>query len=85
MKKPNNLSLKLRPARAGDRLDVHERALLVNRARQIRSGIEQSFADADRWNQLYPDEAIDVDPDGSLRQIADELDAFLLSEQPRPM
>ena len=75
----------LRAARPGDQIDAHNRALLVDRARQIRAGIERTFADADRWNQLYPDEAIDVDPDGSLRRRADQLDALLLREQPRPM
>ena len=61
-------------------------ALLVNRARQARAGIEQIFATADHWNRSNPaEQPIDADPDGSFRRTADELDALLLREQPRPM
>ena len=84
MKKPNIRFPHLRQAR--DRLDAHERALLVNRARLMRAQIEQIFNDADHWNRSNPTEQpIDADPDGELRQTADELDEFLLREQPRPM
>ena len=72
----------LRPVRSGDRLDAHNRALLVNRARQMRAGIEQIFALADHWNRSNPTEQpLDADPDGEMRQTADELDALLLREQ----
>ena len=72
----------LRAARPGDRLDAHNRALLVNRVRQQRARIEQVFTTADYWNRSHPDEQpLDADPDGRLRQVADELDAVLLREQ----
>ena len=76
----------LRAARAGDRLDAHGRAMLVNDARRIRAVIEDVFATADHWNNSHPAaKPIDPDPDGQMRQLAEELDALLLREQPRPM
>ena len=72
----------LRPARPGDQIDAHNRALLVNRVRQMRARIEQVFATADHWNRSHQaEQPLDADPDGRLRQTADELDALLLREQ----
>ena len=77
MKKPI-----LRPARASDQLDAHNRALLLEQVRMTRAEIEQIFMDAEHWNRMHPNEAkIDVDSDGTLRQTADDLDALLLREQ----
>ena len=76
----------LRSARAGDQLDANRRALLVENARQTRAEIEQIFSDVGHWNRLHPTaEPIDADPDGFLRQIAEELDALLLREQSHTM
>ena len=85
MKKPNIMFPMLRSALAGDWLDAHNRLVLLTNARLMRTRIEQIVTDADHWNQSHPAAAMDVDPDGELRQMADELDAFLLREQPRPM
>ena len=84
--KKSNLSLGLRPARDGDQLDAHRRAMLVNAARRIRANIEQVFSTAAHWNRSHPEEQpIDVDPDGEMRRITDEIDTFLLREQPHKM
>ena len=71
----------LRAAR--DDAERHQRGMIVANFRGMRADIEQFFHDFDHWNRTHPDEdPIDPDPDGTLRQLADEIDALLLAEQP---
>ena len=74
----------VRPAR--DEADRHQRGMILANFRRMRADIEQIFLDINHWNRRHPDEdPIDPDPDGTLRQLADEIDALLLAEQPTEM
>ena len=74
----------VRPAR--DEAERHQRGMLMANGRRMRADIEQIFRDVDHWNRTHPDEdPIDPDPDGTLRQLADEIDALLLAEQTTEM
>ena len=74
----------LRPAR--DEAERHQRGMILANFRLLRADVEQIFRDADHWNRTHPDEdPIDPDPDGTLRQLADEIDALLLAEQTTEM
>lgn len=66
--------------------DKHQRGIILANARQIRHDIEQIFIDGAEWNRTHPnEEPVDVDPDGDLRGLADQLDAFLLAQQSEVM
>lgn len=66
--------------------EQHQRGILLANMRHQRSEIERMFIDCDHWNRAHPNDApIDCDPDGILRQIADDLDAALLAEQGKPL
>lgn len=59
------------------------RAAIVARARELRGRIAQTFADAEHWNRVnvpWKGPAIDPDPDGQLKRIADSLDRMLAKE-----
>ena len=57
------------------------RADIVKRAQKLRAEIAQAFYDAERWNKLHPqEEAINPDPDGELKRLAEGLDAMLAIE-----
>lgn len=54
-----------------------ERAELIERAKKLRAEIEQIFIDTQHWNSRnapWKGPAIDPDPDGELRRLADGLD-----------
>ena len=60
-----------------------KRADIISRARKLRAEIAQTFADAAHWNSInapHKGPAIDPDPDGELRRIADGLDKMLAAE-----
>ena len=74
----------VRPAR--DDAERHQRGMIVANGRLLRANIEHIFLDVDHWNRTHPDSnPIDPDPDGTLRQIADEIDALLLAQQTAEM
>ena len=74
----------VRPAR--NNAERHQRGMIVANCRLMRADIEQIFRDVGHWNRTHPDEEpIDPDPDGTLRQLADEIDALLLAEQTTEM
>ena len=74
----------VRPAR--DEAERHQRGMIMANFRLVRADIEQFFRDVDHWNRTHPDEdPIDPDPDGTLRQLADEIDALLLADQTTEM
>ena len=74
----------VRPAR--EEAERHQRGMIVANGRLLRADIEQTFRDVGHWNRTHPDEdPVDPDPDGMLRQIADEIDALLLAEQTAEM
>ena len=74
----------LRPAR--DEAERHQLGMIVANFRRMRADIERIFLDVDHWNCTHPDEEpIDPDPDGTLRQMADEIDTLLLAEQTTEM
>lgn len=51
------------------------RAQLVEDLRAMRENIQLAFNDAAHWNRLHPDEEpINPDPDGKLREMADQID-----------
>ena len=59
------------------------RAAIIARARTLRERIAQTFADAEHWNRVnVPSRgpAIDPDPDGQLKRIADCVDRMLAKE-----
>lgn len=59
------------------------RAVIVARARTMRREIAQMFAVAEHWNRVnvpWKGPAIDPDPDGQLKRIADSLDRMLAKE-----
>ena len=61
-----------------------KRADIISRARKLRAEIAQTFADAAHWNSInvpHKGPAIDPDPDGELRRIADGLDKMLAGEK----
>ena len=65
-------------------LGADSRAAIVARALDIRAGIAQIFADAERWNSLnvpWKGPAINPDPDGQLKRIADGIDRMLAAEK----
>ena len=77
---PKRIGSYLRPARKGDLLDHHTREMLLGEARAQRAAIELMFNTAEHWNRMNPNgEPIDPDPDGMLRQSADDIDALLLN------
>jgi hypothetical protein len=50
------------------------KALMLERAKEIRREISQIFLDAESWNSLHPhEEPIDADPDGELSYALAEL------------
>jgi hypothetical protein len=56
------------------------RAAIVEKARKLRAEIAQTFADAEHWNRVnvpWKGPAIDPDPDGQLKRIADGIDRML--------
>lgn len=60
-----------------------ERMRLLARSLTLRADIQQHFDDVTHWNDhgRSPDEAaIDPDPDGQLRRMADGLDRMLTAE-----
>ena len=64
-------------------IGTDSRAAIVDKARNIREGIAQIFADAEHWNRVnvpWKGLAIDPDPDGQLRSIADGIDRMLAAE-----
>lgn len=64
------------------------RAAIVARARKLRGEIAQTFADAEHWNRVnvpWKGPAIDPDPDGQLKRIADGIDRMLATEARRLM
>ena len=76
---PKYIGSYLRPAREGDMADHHQRAMLLSEARSHRAAIEQVFTDVGHWNRTHPsEEPIDPDPNGILRQMADDLDELLM-------
>lgn len=57
-----------------------KRADIMARARKLRAEIAQTFAEAAHWNSInvpHKGQAIDPDPDGELRRIADIIDKML--------
>lgn len=61
------------------------RDAIVARARKLRDEIAQTFADAEHWNRVnvpWKGPAIDPDPDGRLKRIADSIDRMLSAETP---
>ncbi len=71
-------------------MDVRDRSdgrlVLIQRAMRLRVEIEQVFTDCASWNDSgrQPHEpAIDCDPDGKLRRMADGLDRMLEKEAAR--
>ncbi len=59
------------------------RADIVARARDLRGRIAQVFSEAEHWNRVnvpWKGPAIDPDPDGTLKRIADRLDRMLAKE-----
>lgn len=64
-------------------LGENSRAVIVARARKLRGEIAQMFADAEHWNRvnvLWKGPAIDPDPDGQIKRIADGIDRMLAKE-----
>ena len=62
------------------------RAAIIDRARTMRAEIAQIFADAEHWNRVSVPRkggAIDPDPDGKLKRLADSLDKMLAAEDKR--
>ena len=56
--------------------------MILANFRLLRADLEQTFRDVGHWNRTHPvEDPIDPDPDGTLRQLADEIDALLLAEQ----
>jgi len=51
----------------------------------MRAEIAQIFADADHWNATHTPwkEAVNPDPDGELKRLADNLDVMLSTEPER--
>ncbi len=67
---------------------AESRALMVANARGLRAEIQQIFTDIASWNdnsraRKEGAAAIDPDPDGQLRRMADGLDKFLAAEDAR--
>jgi len=65
-----------------------ERQAFVQRMRELRMDIEQIFIDAASWNENSTArkngaEAINPDPDGELRRMADGLDRSIAREEKR--
>lgn len=61
------------------------RSEIINRAKKLRSEITQIFADADHWNKKNTpwQKAIDPDPDGELKKMAEMLDRVLTDDIPQ--
>ena len=61
-------------------IGAESRDSIILRARKLRAGIAQIFADAEHWNRVnvpWKGQAIDPDPDGQLKRIASGLDRML--------
>lgn len=73
-----------RPTRDGGTMMDGRRAELIDRARRIRSDIEQVFIDVEYWNRIHPEhDPIDPDPDGQLGRWAKAIDEMLAREGER--
>lgn len=65
-----------------------ERDRIIRRAKRLRADIEQIFTDCASWNDYSTArkngaEAINCDPGGELRRLADGLDRMLAEEAKR--
>lgn len=52
---------------------------IVQKARELERLIDQHFTDVDHWNRtVMPGDAIDCDPHGTLQQLAQHLEVFVM-------
>ena len=68
------------PRSVAHSIGKNKRADIMARARKLRAEIAQTFAEAAHWNSInvpHKGHAIDPDPDGELRRIADIIDKML--------
>jgi len=60
---------------------VKTRDELIDDLRKLREEIRLTFDTAAHWNRTHPgEEPIDPDPDGELRDIADQIDDILATD-----
>ena len=60
-----------------------ERAEIIERYKNLREKIRQTFLDVEHWNRVHTPwkgAPIDPDPDGQLRRIAERIDRMLSRE-----
>ncbi len=59
----------------------HTRGSLFRRAEEMAKRINELFEDADHWNRIHPDQPIDPDPKGELKNLLEGLEKSIIKEK----